>query len=328
MADLIERTRPADRALADEWTPAARRELVNEVIAGRARRVPLRRRAWPLAVAASAAAGAMLVVPVTFPGWFGANAAADDLGRLAQSARAQTSLGWEDGQFLRVASVDTITEASVTTWRGIYDDYHTADGWTWSDRVINGEVERYIFPPAWGWHRPDYAAAMPAEPHLLDAFLRLRAMGSTSQDEAVFIAIGDMLRAESAPVSVRVAAIGVLGLNPKVTAEHSTDPEGRPALKVTFVDEATRPGMRQVLYLDPTSGVLLAKESTTESSRYLSVVTRREVVEALPASLTGTLGSDKVEKSFSAGKVTTSHTDRGPDPVPVPPQSYPPPPKR
>ena len=41
--------------------------------------------------------------------------------------------------------------------------------------------------------RPDYAATMPTEPHLLDAFLRARTLGSTSQDEAVFVAIGDML---------------------------------------------------------------------------------------------------------------------------------------
>lgn len=327
MVDLISRTRPDDEALAHEWTPAQRRQLLDAVVAGQARRVPTRRRAWPVAVAASVTAALMLVVPVAVPGWLG-TAAADDLNDLARTAAAQTALEWGEGQFLRVQSVETQTgapdssEQPVTDRRVTHDDYYATDGWHWSDRTVNGRVERYLFSPSWGWHRPDYAATMPTESHLLDAFLRLRVLGSTSQDEAVFVAIGDMLRAEAATPAVRAAAIGVLGLNPRVSVAHTDDPQGRPALKVTFVDEAARPGQEQFLYLDPSTGLLLGSGTRWDSGSYQSAILHREVVDALPESLTGTVGTDRVAKEYSGGRIRLMPDDAGPDPVVVPEQTY------
>ncbi|MBK8462685.1 MAG: hypothetical protein IPL36_06575 [Nigerium sp.] len=328
MVDLISRTRPSDEALAHEWTPEQRRLLLDDVMAGRARRVPTKRRAWPVAVAASLAAALMLVVPVAVPGWLG-TAAAGDLNDLARVAAAQTALEWGDTQFLRVQSVETQTGAPdaasqtpAVDRRVTHDDYYATDGWQWSDRTVNGRVERYLFSPGWGWQRPDYAATLPTEPHLLDAFLRLRVLGSTSQDEAVFIAIGDMLRAEAAPPDVRGAAIGVLGLNPRVSVEHTDDPQRRPALKVTFVDEAARPGQEQFLYLDPSTGLLLGNGTQWNSGSYQSAILRREVVDALPESLTGTVGTHRVAKEYTGGKVRLMPGDAGPDPVVVPEQTY------
>ncbi len=342
MSDLIERTKPTEEGLHDAWTPSLRHEVLQDVLAGSTRRVRPGRRAWPLAVAASVVAALMLSGPIALPGWFTTTAAAEELGKVAAAASTQTRLEWGDHQYLRVQSIDTrtgmadgpaagaeppATDVSAGT-RVTFDDYYTTDGWTWSDRVANGHTEQYIFPPAWGWMRPDYASAMPTEPHLLDAFLRARALGSTSPDEAVFIAISDMLLKEAAPPAVRSAAIGVLGLNPKVTVERTTDTLSRPALKVTFTDEAMRPGVQQYLYLAPDTGVLLGHGSIGPDRDYQSVITNRQVVDALPADLAAALGTEKVGKEVRNGTTTAIPNNAGPDPVPVPAQTHTPAPKR
>ncbi len=352
MADLIARTRPTDEGLARTWTPEVRRRILRDVLAdtpsgahrwphrpdrpGRPRRSRRARRAWPLAAAAAVVAALLLAIPVAFPGWLGGAPAASALDNAARGAGAQPRLEWSAGQFLRVRSVATQNgmmgldergRAQNGSLRTTYDDFYDPDGWVWSDRVVDGQVQRYIFPPSWGWARPGYAATMPTEKHALDAFLRARALGSTSQDEAVFVAIGDMLRQEAAPPQVRAAAIGVLGLNPKVTVTQTDDPRGRPALKVTFVDEATRPGMQQFLYLAPDTGVLLASGSDAPEMRYLSVISDRQVVNALPAEHLHQLGTERVGKEVTDGKTTPIDSARGADPVPVPEQSYTTPPQ-
>lgn len=230
MNDLIESTRPTDDGLAAEWTPQRRRQVLDDVLTGRARRLEVRRRPWPVAVAAALVVVPLLAVPVAFPGWVSPPAAAE-IGEVAAAASERPCLEWGAGQYLRVESVDTQrglwTDAGLdptVSLHTTFDEYHSPDGWTWSDRVVDGAVEQYLFPPSYGWSRPDYAAGLPTEPHLLDAFLRLRAFGSSSVDEAVFQAVATMLRAESAPPQVRSAAVGVLGLNPKVSVADATDP--------------------------------------------------------------------------------------------------------
>lgn len=338
MTDLIERTRPTAQGVSAEWTPELSQQVFDDVVAGRVDRMRGLRRPWPLAVAASLIVAVLLAVPLAFPGWFTQSASAEELGRVARVAGEQPRLGWTDGQFLRVQSIESQTGdlesgGSDQTRRVVSDDFHTVDGWTWSDRTVNGQVERFLFPPSWGWSRPDYAASMPTEPHLLDALLRARALGSSSQDEAVFTAIGTMLGAEAAPPQVRAAAIGVLGLNRKVTVERGTDPLGRPALRATFVDEAQRPGMRQSLYLAPDTGELLARgrEGSRDDAapfRNEWVITHREVVAGLPAHLVDALGTEKVGKEVINGQTRPIAHNPGPDPVPVPQQSYTPAPRR
>lgn len=334
MNDVIDRTRPSTDGLTSEWAPADREALLSDIVSGGRLPGPVRRRRWPIAVAASILAAAMVSVPVLVPGWFTHRAAAEELTKVAHAAAAERRLEWSADEFLHVRTVETQTDAldsgSEVTGerRTVSDDFRTVDGWTWSDRTVtspvspDGRIERYIFPPTWGWMRPDYAATMPAEPHLLDAFLRARILGSSSPDEAVFVAVGDMLGQEAADPELRAAAIGVLGLNPHVTVERTRDPEGRDALKATFTDETTRPGTRQYLYLSPDTGALLGQGFEGNGVTYDSLVTLREVVDALPADLVGVLGTDKVGKDVSDGITTPISSDAGPDPTPVPEQTY------
>lgn len=339
MPDLIERTRPTEGNLGTEWHPTLSESVLNSL---RSQAQPSRRQArrWPVAVAASVVAAVMLAAPVALPGWFSRSAAAEELSPVAHAARQQPRQEWAEGQFLHTrmeshqvgpldAGSDEQGERTVT-----YDDYRTADGWTWSDRTIvsdlspAGRIERYIFAPSWGWQRPDYANSLPTEPHLLDTFLRARAIGSTSTDEAVFVAISDMLSAEAADPDLRAAAIQVLGLNPHVSVTRSADPAGRTALKATFTDEAHRPSMSQDLYLDPESGVLLATRSEGTGFSYTETYLAREVLDDLPSDLVLTLGTDKVAKEVTDGQTRLMDDDSGSDPSPVPEQSYTPAPKR
>lgn len=274
------------------------------------------------------AAGVLGCSANAFPGRVSPPAAAAEIGEVAAAASERPRLEWGAGQYLRVESVDTQrglwTDAGLdptVSLHTTFDEYHSPDGWTWSDRVVDGAVEQYLFPPSYGWSRPDYAAGLPTEPHLLDAFLRLRAFGSSSVDEAVFQAVATMLRAESAPPQVRSAAVGVLGLNPKVSVADATDPRGRAALKVVFTDEAARPGMTQFLYIDRATATLLASGTTGGGVDYLSVITLREVVDALPADLEASLGTDRVFTEISGGQRRTFETPPGADPVPAPGQA-------
>lgn len=51
-------------------------------------------------------------------------------------------------------------------------------------------------PYAFGFasRSPHFLTSLPTEPDQLSAYLRARVSGSSSQDEAVFVAIGDVLR--------------------------------------------------------------------------------------------------------------------------------------
>ncbi|HBX80850.1 MAG: CU044_5270 family protein [Propionibacteriaceae bacterium] len=331
MSDLIERSRPEPEGLDAEWTPEVQTDILREVT-GPDRRPrydlhPVRRRAL---VAVAAVAGLMLVaVPVMVPGWFQSTAAAVPLNSLADKTSLTTAPMWAEGQFLHVQTVSRQDDSGPDSEMPIHeslvrDDWITPDGWRWSQRVIDssnmpGATERFIFPPLDGWMRPGYAATMPTEPHALDAFLRARALGSSSQDEAVFVAIGDMLKAEAAPPAQRSAAIRALALNPKVTVANGVDPTGRATLVVTFVDENTRPGVRQVLFLDGATGDLMGEARYHASGSYVATVTVREVVDALPDAIAKELGTEKVVNVGNTEPVSYP----GPvDPTPVPSQTY------
>ena len=167
MADLIERTRPTDEGLARTWTPEVRRRILRDVLAdtpsgaprwphrpdrpGRPRRSRRARRAWPLAAAAAVVAALLLAIPVAFPGWLGGAPAASALDNAARGAGAQPRLEWSAGQFLRVRSVATQNgmmgldergRAQNGSLRTTYDDFYDPDGWVWSDRVVDGQVQR------------------------------------------------------------------------------------------------------------------------------------------------------------------------------------------
>lgn len=321
MTNLLDRTRPTRDAVAGEWTPADSVRILETVKSTPTPRRHARR--WLIGAAAAGVAGA-LTVPALVPGWFLPSASAAELEPVAAAAGARPSLTWAEGQFLHTRTTTSQHDRDVNSDR-VIDDWRTPDGWTWSRRgkAAATPTEFYIFGPGWGWMRPGFAATMPTEPHLLDAFLRARVSGSSSQDEAVFVAIGDMLRQEAAPADLRAASIRVLGLNRQVSVTKLTVGGGAAAIRATFVDEAARPGSKQSLVLDATTGYLLGEEVTWPDGRFTAQVTVREVVDALPSDVVRAVGERKTPRDVEDGKEFPMNVDPTmPDPSPHPSETY------
>jgi hypothetical protein len=99
-----------------------------------------------------------------------------------------------------------------------------------------------------------FFAGLPTEVDQLTAYLRSHVSGSSSQDEAVFVAVGDALREGDllATTGLRTALVGVLRNTPGVTVHpDQQDYLGRPSVRVDFVDEQNRPGEIHSMYFDP-----------------------------------------------------------------------------
>jgi hypothetical protein len=84
--------------------------------------------------------------------------------------------------------------------------------------------------------------------------------GSSSQDEALFVAAGDMLRQADllAPSQLRAALVTVLsGISGMTVHTGVTDARGRPVVRVDWVNQALRPGDLSALYFDASTYQLL-----------------------------------------------------------------------
>jgi hypothetical protein len=95
---------------------------------------------------------------------------------------------------------------------------------------------------------------LPTDPDRLEEYLRGHVQGSSSLDEAVFVAVSDALRTADGLASpkLRAAMLAVLSRTPGVTVfEGQRDYLGRPAIRADFVDQAIRPGEVHSLYFDP-----------------------------------------------------------------------------
>lgn len=297
--------RPDPDAIGHAWYVGRRDHVLRQVLAaprtGRPSSTarPPRRTRWGLvaaAVALVAAAGlfAQVLVPLGTPGSPQAAAALD---RLAAAVPAGPVI--PDG-FYELAVYDDwgIAESdngpveyatSRSTWTA-------ADGWAWAHQT-GDEAAYYIFEPAprnWDLN------AVPADPKMMEAYLRARVTGSTSADEAMFDAIRETLVFTPTPAATRAAAIRMLAGVPGVTVtENASDPNGRAATKVGFVDEQHRPGMVQAIYLDPDTTQMLAMvNSENGQPYYTSVYTERRIVDSLPDEITEVLGTERAVKSI------------------------------
>lgn len=117
----------------------------------------------------------------------------------------------------------------------------------------------------------------------------------------------------------------------RASTEHHHAPDANPkrALVVHVVEH------RHVLVLNdanpPTPGQPRCRSTHGSNGPgwdYHSVITNRQVVDALPADLAAALGTEKVGKEVRNGNTTPIPDNAGPDPVPVPEQTYTPAPKR
>lgn len=292
--------RPDDALLDEEWNGrtavlervlgADPRPLAGDMLVARRGR-----RRWVAAAAVAAAAAAALVLGLVLPsGTPGAapNAAAATLEQLAVRAEAAPADLVRPGQFrhLRDKEVQTGDQPHTT----VIENWTAYDGTVWSKRIgfpFAGQTGYLQIPAAsrdsdFSWPSPKFLAALPTDVSDLRDYLRSHVSGSSSSDEAVFVAVGDMLRGGMASPALRAASIRVLERTPHITASSGTDSLGRPALVITFYDRHARANQTQVLLFDPNTSVLLEEQQrATEGGTlgFTATYTQARTVDAVPA---------------------------------------------
>ncbi|WP_300680598.1 CU044_5270 family protein [Nocardioides sp.] len=309
--DRLAQQRPTTADLDAAWAPADRADVLDTILAtpDTAPPVTFRPRRRVLigvgVVAAALAVGLPLAVPRNAPG--GATpAAAAELAVLAQVASKAPYDDIRPGQFLHVIerthmerNVDWDHPDHITVATSTSESWIATDGTLWrKDTLLASndrtpplpapDVMRFRAGGAWlNYPSPSYLAGLPTDPDRLDAYLRRHVSGSTSTDEAVFVAIGDFLRGGFAPRALRVAAIEVLQRNPHVDlGTTTTDALGRPVAEFVFVDEHARPGTVASLRFS-TATAEIVEEVTLQDGTPVNTTTQQsmDVVDAVPAAI-------------------------------------------
>ena len=300
--DQIAAYRPDDETLDAEWT--GRTAVLQRVLASDPRpAVPellatrRGRRRWVAAAVVGAAAAVAVVLGVVLPsGSPGSapNAAAATLEKLAVRAEAAPADLVRPGQFrhLRDKEVQTGDQPHTT----VIEDWTSYDGTVWSKRIgfpFAGQTAYLQFLAAdrgsdFSSPSPKFLAGLPTDVSDLRDYLRSHVSGSASKDEAVFVAVGDMLRGGMASPELRAAAIRVLERTPHITAASGADSLGRPALVITFYDRKARANETQALLFDPNTSVLLEEQQRATdggSFGFTSTYTEASTVDAVPAAV-------------------------------------------
>jgi hypothetical protein len=300
--DDIAAYRPTDELLDEEWS--GRTAVLERVLCADARpaagdvlAVRRGRRRWIGAAAVASAAAVALVLGLVLPsGTPGAapNAAAATLEKLAVRAAASPADLVRPGQFrhLRDKEVQTGDQPHTT----VIEDWTSYDGTVWSKRIgfpFAGQTAYLQFLAAdrgsdFSSPSPKFLAGLPTDVGGLRDYLRSHVSGSSSRDEAVFVAVGDMLRGGMASPELRAAAIRVLERTPHITAASGADSLGRPALVITFYDRKARANETQALLFDPNTSVLLEEQQRATdggSFGFTSTYTEASTVDAVPAAV-------------------------------------------
>jgi hypothetical protein len=300
--DAVATTRPDPELIDEIWTADRARQVFDRIDSA----TPVHRktgRRWALIGVAAAlivalGLSAQALLPVGTPG---SPTLVQALDRLAQAVPAEASI--PQGSYELTVTKDTNLTETITnngttfaTATSTRSTWMASDGWSWAHQS-GDDPGYYIFSPI-PWR--DNLASAPADPKLMAAYLRLRVSGSTSVDEAMFVAVADQLRDNPMSAATRAAAIRMLADVGGITVtENTKDPAGRAATKVGFVDQKRRPGEIQSIYLDPTNCHLLAEVQVVDGKvRSSRVYVERRIVATLPDDIVTVLGTDRAEKSI------------------------------
>lgn len=301
--ETVARYAPSPASVAAEWTLDRRNSLLATIVGRQgsstgdldvvhelmtdAPASRIRRRAALLPLAASIAvfaAGAGTLIAV-MPGGTGSDSGA--VGSLPPgepfdppaglSAKALAAGEWASSVY-RQNDIDergrvipngheTMTLRTWTSARGDVYDVRSGqqNGCSFSRAHSNGTLD---YPSA------AFFRTLPTDPETLLAYLRRQANGgSSSRDEAVFVAVGDTLRFADGLASpqLRGAFVAALSRTAGVLLHHDVhDQLGRLALRADFVDQQIRPGEVHSLFFSPTDFRLLEERlgSNGAPSRY------------------------------------------------------------
>jgi hypothetical protein len=297
--DVLERVRryaPTAASVAGEWTIVKDDEVVGRILAAPAGEVvplhfvparPPRRARWNrmLPVAASAAVLALamggLIALLPASGGDGAGGGRPTGPVFDPPPGLSTVPEAGAHQFVHQVTEQITLDphgrpVSTSDFAMVMRDYLAPDGRIVSYRSgqQNG-CDAFGPPQRPSFDEPTRAgfAAMPTGVAKLKRYLRSHVSGSSSRDEAVFVAVGDSLREGSLLASprLRAAMVAVLSRTPGVTVHlNQLDYLGRASVRADFVDQRLSPGDVESLYFDATNFRLLEERSgrNGEPTRY------------------------------------------------------------
>lgn len=288
-ADAVTRLaahRPTSDDLEAGWPAAARSAVLEDALhrpdrTGRPARRPLR-----IAAAAAVVAVGIGGTSILWPRAGVPSAAALDA-LAATAARASTI---PSGQYLHLITRSSQSDEGRATEQRTIESWTDAAGRVWRhDRSSTTPEMWFAFCPprrladSYAGATAEQLATLPTDPVALEEHLRATVTGSTSPDEAVFVAVGDMLRGEAAPPALRSAALQVLGRTPHVTTSETTR-DGRPVVEVTFRDDDRRRGVAQTEVFDTATASIVAERITADAGAhvYTSNTQNLGLTDALP----------------------------------------------
>ena len=291
---LVASYRPTPEMLDERWPETERLAMLERVRGGdrddvtatrrvtRGAHIPRRWIAIGTVVVGAAAAAvlASTLLPARAPG--GAQpAAAAALERLAGTVLAAPADLAGPHQFRHV--VQRNVQNGVVQ---VQESWIAADGRVWRRDAWGHQVNYWLFPPGAGTlsePTPAFLAGLPTDAAALQRYLREHVTGSMSTDEAVFVAVADILRGNFAPAGLRAAAIRVVERTPHVTnAGDTRDALGRTALHIEFTDQRIRPGETYSLLFDPTTAMLLEERDSGAGTTFVGTVVKADIIDAVP----------------------------------------------
>ncbi|HEV7204393.1 MAG TPA: hypothetical protein VGN18_07250 [Jatrophihabitans sp.] len=265
--------RPTPTSVLDEWDARARDEARSRVLAAPVARMhfrPARRTRTLIAPLAAVAAVVALIGGIVYATTGSGDDHAQPAGPVYQAPSYRDTPLVGPGRY----SHRTVTSYKLTPGHdplvtGTSQDWIAPTGQVWSRRTTPGAADKcYHFPfsaPA-TFDSPSQAfvAALPTDPSALLGYFRTHVSGSSSRDEAVFLAVGDMLRAADglATSQLRAALAGMLSHSARVTVHPDVvDFRGRAAVRADFVEGKDRPGELDSLYFDASTYQLLEERT-------------------------------------------------------------------
>ncbi len=279
--DRLAAYRPTAATIGAEWGPGARaairRDLFDDSTSGRltfrAAQPRRLRRLAPIAASAAVLAvvgvGAVLLHPqhASTPGLAGGN------GSHFSGATLSRTAGVGPHQYAYKADHAYSVGANGRTTsepQERNETYVAPGGKTVSLRHSGAKSECYIFghsgSPNFQNATAAWLAGLPTDPDALNRYMVSHVSGSSSRDEAVFVAVGDLLREDDGLASpkLRAALVDVLSRSHLITVHAGVrDALGRPSVRVDFMDQQRRAGELDSLYFDPTSFRLLEERNAS-----------------------------------------------------------------
>lgn len=289
--------RPTAATIDAEWSPEYRAQVLASIMADQpALRSPRRivTRRWSMVAAAVSVAAAVVVGTALIPAGSAGGpdlAAAATLERLAVTAAGGPLLGPHqfDHVLMRTMQDGSQPDANGRWAREQWTAGDTGDTWyrTTDDHALQCAHYSMADPPDFASPTPAFLASLPSDPARLREYVRAHIVGSMSRDEAVFVAIGDMLGSGLPSPELRAEAFRALIGSGHIDVRADTrDALGRPAVRVSFVDAVGRPAEVQSMYFDPsTSRVMQQTDVVDRHTVSLAVITQTGIVGSVPAAV-------------------------------------------